>query len=302
MTLRELHYFVEVIRNNGFGRASEKLYVTQPAISRAIKQLEEEVGGALLIREPRGVRVTERGSILLRYAENILLQERNLHRELLDVGEDITGTLRVGLPPVISSAYFPKVIFAFRQRCPRVELEIVEIPTAELEVALQEGLIEIAAGILPLKYQNYKTQQFATDSLVLVMSSMHSLASKECITLLEFASEPFVLFTDSFKINELVYCAFGLHGLTPKVVGRSSNLDLVTAMIHSGMCVSLLPGSVWENNAVPGFSAISVVDSPLFYDLALIRRSEGFVSRACQAWIDVSAEIMGFIPTSDFLR
>ncbi|MGL4857826.1 LysR family transcriptional regulator, partial [Plesiomonas sp.] len=123
MKLRELHYFVEVIRQNGFGRATEILHVTQPAISRAIKQLEDKVGGELLIREPRGVRLTERGHILLRYAENILQQERNLYKELHDMGEDITGTLRVGLPPVISAVYFPDIIFAFRSRCPHVELE-----------------------------------------------------------------------------------------------------------------------------------------------------------------------------------
>ncbi|CNK22888.1 hypothetical protein yaldo0001_4680 [Yersinia aldovae ATCC 35236] len=300
MKLRELHYFVEVVRNNGFGRATDKLYVTQPAISRAIKQLEGELGGELLIRDPKGVRLTERGRILFRHAENMLQQERNLHRELLDIGEEISGTLRVGLPPVISSTYFPQVILYFRNRCPLVELEIIEIPTTELERALQEGKVDIAAGILPLESQNYKTQLFATDSLVLVVPNTHLLANKSSVTLPEFANEPFIQFTESFKINELILCAFGLYGLTPKVVGRSSNFDLVTAMIHSGMGVSLLPGSIWKDNTASVFTTIPVIQPPLLYDLALIRRSGSFVSRSCQAWIDVSAEVIGFTPEPDF--
>lgn len=300
MKLRELHYFVEVIRQNGFGRATEILHVTQPAISRAIKQLEDKVGGELLIREPRGVRLTERGHILLRYAENILQQERNLYKELHDMGEDITGTLRVGLPPVISAVYFPDIIFAFRSRCPHVELEIVENSTTELEIALQKGMIDIAAGILPLEFSNYKIQPFATDSLVLVVSNTHCLAKNGAVSLSALADEPFVLFTESFKINDLIFSAFGLHGLTPKVVGRSSNLDLVMAMVRSGMGISLLPYSVWKSNTVPHLTAITVSEPPLQYDLALIRRSGSFISRSCNMWIDVSANIMDIKPVADF--
>ncbi|MGL5239016.1 MAG: LysR family transcriptional regulator, partial [Plesiomonas shigelloides] len=131
MNLRELRYFIEVVKNNGFGRATETLHVTQPAISRAIKQLEDELGGELLIRESRGVRLTERGRILLRYAENILQQENNLHIEMNDTSEEITGVLKVGLPPIIGAVYFPEILFTFRKRCPKVELEIVEMPTPQ---------------------------------------------------------------------------------------------------------------------------------------------------------------------------
>ncbi|MDA1380019.1 LysR substrate-binding domain-containing protein [Plesiomonas shigelloides subsp. oncorhynchi] len=93
---------------------------------------------------------------MLRYAENILQQENNLHIELNDISEEITGILKVGLPPIIGAVYFPEILFTFRKRCPKVELEIVEMPTPQLEDALHSGAIEIAAAMLPMHAEGYK--------------------------------------------------------------------------------------------------------------------------------------------------
>ena len=301
MNLRELRYFIEVVKNNGFGRATETLHVTQPAISRAIKQLEDELGGELLIRESRGVRLTDRGRILLRYAENILQQENNLHIEMNDISEEITGILKVGLPPIIGAVYFPEILFTFRKRCPKVELEIVEMPTPQLEDALHSGAIEIAAAMLPMHAEGYKIQKFATDSLVMVAPRQHPLSQKSHVSIVELAREPFILFAEQFKVNELIYSAFGLHGLIPKVVGRSSNFELVTAMVRSGMGISLLPASVWQNKTASDFAAIPVSDPPLPSDVGLVRRSGDVISRGCEAWIEVSANILHFDVSPDFI-
>lgn len=135
----------------------------------------------------------------------------------------------------------------------------------------------------------------------MVAPRQHPLSQKSHVSIVELAREPFILFAEQFKVNELIYSAFGLHGLIPKVVGRSSNFELVTAMVRSGMGISLLPASVWQNKTASDFAAIPVSDPPLPYDVGLIRRSGDVISRGCEAWIEVSANILHFDVSPDFI-
>lgn len=294
MDIRELRYFVAVVRHNGFGRATEALHVTQPAISRGIKQLEEELGQPLLVREPKGVRLTAEGVILLRHAKLILQQVSNLHNELRDANSTVTGTLRVGVPPVVGSTYFVDVITAFRDEYPLVELQIAEFGTNQMEKALLEGFVEIAAAMLPLDAQQFEIQRFAADRLVLVIERQHSLAQKRSIRMPELAEEAFVLLTEDFRITDLILSACRLHGFEPKIAGRSGHLELVMAMVRAGMGVTVLPKPVWDRNASAGLVAIPITNPTLSYELALARRVGSYLSRGCLAWIAIAAKILNF--------
>lgn len=99
MDIRSLRYFVEVVQLNGFSRAADSLFVTQPAISRSIKKLEDELGYTLLIREVDGVKLTEEGDILLAHAKQILSQFGCMKKALQERSGPISGVLPVGLPP-----------------------------------------------------------------------------------------------------------------------------------------------------------------------------------------------------------
>lgn len=113
MDIRSLRYFVEVVQLNGFSRAAESLFVTQPAISRSVKKLEQELGYKLLVREADGVSLTEEGEILLIHAKHILAQFNQMDKALKEKSGPIEGVLHVGLPPVIASTYFADIILAY---------------------------------------------------------------------------------------------------------------------------------------------------------------------------------------------
>jgi DNA-binding transcriptional LysR family regulator len=147
MDMRALRYFSEVVRQNGFRRASATLHVTQPAISRVIGQLEDEFDVTFLIREPRGVQLAAEGEVLYRQAGQILRQAENLVSELRDLRSMVTDTLRVGLPPMTGSTFFGNVITEFRRRYPCIQLHIAEFGTHQLESAVADGRVEIAAAM-----------------------------------------------------------------------------------------------------------------------------------------------------------
>ncbi|MEQ4691548.1 LysR family transcriptional regulator [Providencia manganoxydans] len=292
MDVRSLRYFVEVVQFNGFSRAADSLFVTQPAISRSIKKLEQELGYKLLIREVDGVSLTDEGEILLIHAKQILEQFNQMNKALKEKSGPLEGVLHVGLPPVIASTYFADIILAFSQRYPLVELKIIELGTRKMMDAMLNGDVETAAVMLPLDDERFDLHVFSTDRLMLLVNEQHPLAQRHLVKFIELLNEPFIFFSDDFRINELVTSACGLYGKKPIIAGRSSHLDLVTAMVRAGVGITLLPGSMWNKTRADGVSIIPVIEPVLSYELALATLKNGSQTRKAQAWNALSREIL----------
>jgi DNA-binding transcriptional LysR family regulator len=294
MDMKALRYFSEVVRQNGFRRASATLHVTQPAISRVIGQLEEELEVTLLIREPRGVKLTPEGEVLYRHAGQILRQRENLVSELRDLRSMATGVLRIGLPPMTGSTFFGSVISEFRRRYPGIALHIAEYGSNQLESALSDGRVEMAAAMLPVEGKAFLTQTFVHDRLALLCSREHALATRKKVALEELAHETFVAFTDDFKINDVIDRVCRSLGFVPSVAGRSSHLDLIVSMVTSGMGVALLPESACRKTRSARLATVAVVDPVLAYELALVRPRGAYLSQGGRAWTEIAARVLGF--------
>lgn len=292
MDIRSLRYFVEVVQLNGFSRAAENLFVTQPAISRSIKKLEDELGYHLLKREVDGVRLTDEGQILLVHAKQILSQFSSMKKALQERAGPLSGVLPVGLPPVIASTYFADIIMAFSQRYPQVELKILELGTRKMHDAMLNGEVETAAVMLPFDDERFELHPFSTDQLMLLVSKRHPLAIRECVRFSELIDEPFIFFSDDFLINELVVSACGIYGKKPTITGRSGHLDLVTAMVRAGVGVTLLPKSMWYTTNSGGLAIIPVIEPTLSYEIALATLKNHQQSRRAKAWHDLALDML----------
>ncbi|WP_268738020.1 LysR substrate-binding domain-containing protein [Paraburkholderia dioscoreae] len=131
---------------------------------------------------------------------------------------------------------------------------------------------------------------------------MDARISVRRISCVEFIAESFVTFTEDFRINDLIRSACGVHGFAPRTAGRSSHLDLVIAMVRSGMGVTIFPQTLWNRIASSELVAIPLTHPRLSYELALVRRSGSYVSRSCQAWIMIASTALGFDVGSGFMN
>ncbi|AFH95780.1 TPA: LysR family transcriptional regulator [Providencia stuartii] len=292
MDIRSLRYFVEVVQLNGFSRAAERLFVTQPAISRSIQKLEQELGYTLLVRENDGVRLTDEGEILLSHAKQILKQFNSMNKALKEKEGPLSGILNVGLPPVIASTYFADIIMAFSRRYPQVELKILELGTHKMMEAMLNGEVETAAVMLPFDNELFDLHVFSSDRLMLLVSEQHPLAMRNSVKFAELIDEPFIFFSEDFRINELVMSACGIYGKKPVIAGRSSHLDLVTAMVRAGVGVTLLPDSMWNKTRADGLSIIPVIEPVLSYEVALATLKNSHQSRRAKAWNALAKEML----------
>ncbi|HFT2306059.1 LysR family transcriptional regulator [Providencia stuartii] len=292
MDIRSLRYFVEVVQLNGFSRAAERLFVTQPAISRSIQKLEQELGYTLLVRENDGVRLTDEGEILLSHAKQILKQFNSMNKALKEKEGPLSGILNVGLPPVIASTYFADIIMAFSRRYPQVELKILELGTHKMMEAMLNGEVETAAVMLPFDNELFDLHVFSSDRLMLLVSEQHPLAMRNSVKFAELIDEPFIFFSEDFRINELVMSACGIYGKKTVIAGRSSHLDLVTAMVRAGVGVTLLPDSMWNKTRADGLSIIPVIEPVLSYEVALATLKNSHQSRRAKAWNALAKEML----------
>ncbi|HGN3019400.1 TPA: LysR substrate-binding domain-containing protein, partial [Pseudomonas aeruginosa] len=129
--------------------------------------------------------------------------------------------------PVIASTYFADIIMAFSRRYPQVELKILELGTHKMMEAMLNGEVETAAVMLPFDNELFDLHVFSSDRLMLLVSEQHPLAMRNSVKFAELIDEPFIFFSEDFRINELVMSACGIYGKKPVIAGRSSHLDLV---------------------------------------------------------------------------
>lgn len=284
MDIRQLRMLVEVVRHDGFSAAAEAVFATQPTISKAIRQLEDELGEVLLQRSRNGVRLTPAGQIVYRRALALLGEREDMLRELEELRDLQRGKLHLGLASLGSDILFAPVFARFRQLYPQIELRVLERGSEALEESLRAGEIELAASLLPVA-DDLQWQAVRTEPLVALLPRQHPLAAAASLQLQDLADVPFVLFEKGFLLNRHIIQACLARGFSPREVTRSGQPDFIVALVAAGLGVALLPRMI--ANARPRADVVIVpLDEPeLDWKMVLAWRRGGYLSAAAQAWL-----------------
>jgi LysR family nitrogen assimilation transcriptional regulator len=168
MDLRQLRYFVAVAERGGFGAAAGALNVAQSALSRHIKLLEQELGGALLERGARGVAVTESGKVLLNRGRWLLSALDDIRAEVLTENREPSGTVRLGVPSTLADILYAPLARVFAERFPRVRLELSEGLTEEMTDRLLRGEIDLAILTTPRPTDHLDYEMLVIEQVFLI--------------------------------------------------------------------------------------------------------------------------------------
>jgi len=289
MDIRQLRMLVEVVRHDGFSAAAEAMYVTQPTISKAIAQLEDELGDVLLERSRQGVRLTPAGQIVHRRALALLGEGEDMRRELEELRGLQRGELRLGLASLGSDVLFAPVFARFRQLHPQIELHVLERGSEALEESLRAGEIELAASLLPVA-DDLDWQPVRSEPLVALLPHTHPLAGRAALKLQDLADVPFVLFEKGFMLNRRIIQACLARGFSPREVARSGQPDFIAALVGAGIGVALLPRMIANAKQRDDVIIVPLREPELDWNMALAWRRGGYLSAAAQAWLRLVAE------------
>ncbi|GBU14334.1 hypothetical protein AwEntero_29350 [Enterobacterales bacterium] len=195
MDVRTLRYFVEVVRQQSFTRAAEKLFVTQPTISKMLRHLEDELECTLIVREGRRLRLTDSGQAVYQRGLNILEEFRQLEAELEDINTVKRGRLRLGIPPMVGTQMAP-LIGEFRQQFPGIELIISEFGGLTVQQAVISGELDVALTALPADTApSIATLPLFSHPLCVVVTRNEKWLNRTRVSITELANESILIYT-----------------------------------------------------------------------------------------------------------
>lgn len=284
MDIRHLKYFIEVSRFSSFTRAADHLFVTQPTISKMIKNLESELGVELFDRSRKQLMLTDAGRVILDQAQTIDKAFDNLQTELDDLLGLQKGHIRVGLPPIMDVAHLIGILGEFHQLYPHITFQLLENGTKKIEEDIIKDNLDVGIVVLPTEEEEFNYFSFMTEELRIVVPPTHALASRKQIKLEELREEKFILFNKDFALNDRITGACKEAGFLPQVISESTQWDFIGKMIAADLGISILPHSV-SMLLKEDLQTIKVVKPMIEWDLAIIWRKNHYLSYASKEWL-----------------
>lgn len=239
MDFDQLRYFLRVAERQNFTRAAEDLAISQPALSRSIQKLEEELGQPVFERKARSVALTEVGTLLQSRALQVLTILEDTKAEITDDGQ--SGRVRVGAIPTIAPYFLPKILKQFAAEFPKATMIVQENTTDALLKACTQGEIDLAILALPIPAKYLEIEELFSEELYLVLPPDHPLIEKEKLRLSDVEPLPFVLLNEAHCLSDTIISFCRQRSFQPLTVERTSQLAMVQELVSLSHGVSLIP-------------------------------------------------------------
>jgi len=293
MELRHLKYVVTVADTLHFGRAAERLNLSQPPLSQQIRQLETELGVALFHRTKRHVELTDAGRMFVEEARVILAHAVHASNLALRVNQGEVGQLSIGAAGPADAQIFVDILRAFARRHPRIRMVVKNMGSAEQARALSEGRLHVGFVALPIDEPDLATETVLRRPIVIALPRNHPLAARARVPLHALANEPHIMFARRMgpRLFDAVLAACREAGFNMQIAHEVDNLYTACALVAAGLGVCFVPAGIQEkhSNAVvlrPVTPTLPHVDSELA--IAYKPQSCALVS----LFVDVTREVM----------
>lgn len=244
MELRHLRYFVAVAEQLNLTRAAEKLFIAQPPLTRAIKQLEEEIGVELFIRKPRGLELTSGGSYFLVHAQQILDKVETTVADTRRIALNRKTLFSIGFVPSVFYGQLPFMVRRLRQNR-NLEIVLHELNTREQVEALKSGKIDIGFGRIRIEDADVEQEKLFDEPLIAVLPAAHPLTVRPP-GMKELAEVDMIAFPATAGPNfaDLALGLFRRRGLKVNIIQQVNDLQTALSLVASGMGFTLVPEQV----------------------------------------------------------
>ncbi|AWX57289.1 LysR family transcriptional regulator [Brevibacillus brevis] len=294
MDIKHLHYFVTVCDQLSYSKAAQKLHISQPSLSNAIKNLEQEVGSPLLERNTRKMELTDAGKILYQKSLLLLFQMNMLKKEMEEVKLTGSGDLIIGIIESVKH-WIPKVIRGYQGRFPSINIKLIEVLSGK---AVKESLRKYHTHLLItnqfIDEEDIESFPLYDERLMLVLHKDHPLAEKDSVRLKDLTSEPFIISTEGFQTREDILTAFSFEQVHPQIKFEIERFETALTLVRENLGVTIIP-----ENYLSGSTDASLVrktiDSPaLERTVYLAYMKSRYLAPAVQAFLE---EVRGKFPS-----
>ena len=287
MEFKNIKAFIEVANHMSFTKAAEHSYLSQPSLSKAVKKLEEELNVLLFNRSTRQLSLTDAGEIVYKQGKQALSSLNELPSLLDELIGAASGDIKIGMPPLIGTLFFPKIARKFHEQYPNVNIELSELGAKVIEDLVEDGQIDAGIIVLPTDDTIFNIHPFIEDEFVLFVHRDHSLADRGAVAISELKDEKLILFSKSFTLHNYIINACKEAGFNPIISYESSQWDLIIELVASKLGITLLPKSIIEKQSNANIKMIPLQTPPLLWKLGIITKKDTYHSFALKKFMEM---------------
>lgn len=285
MNLKQLHYFIEVAEEKSFTRAAQNLFICQSALSKMIKVLEDDLSVKLIDRHGKHFQLTSEGELLYANGKDILMRTNEELNALIDSVHKEKGKLSIGIPPVIGTAYFPEIIYAFRKKYPDIELCIYEEGANTVKMKVEEGKLDIGIVIMPFTSDDVYIVPIFKAMNVAAVHYTHPLAEKKEISMIELKDEKFIILNETYMLHDQIIMKCKESGFIPNIVSESTQWDFIAQMIKMNQGITILPEPIMKKFNFKDIRLLQLKEPVFPWDIAMIRMKHKYESNPVQLFL-----------------
>lgn len=281
MDLRDLRYFETIAELQHLGRASTRLHRTQPALTSSIRRLEADCGTVLFERSGRGIRLTDAGRVLLKWAQRMRFDVEDARRELQAIGAGLTGHVRIGIVPTAAQFLLPAVARQLLQEAPQVTLRTVVGLIDTLKPQLRAGELDLMVATESTAEPGWVSTPLAEDMIVVAASDRHPVF-KSATTLEGLVGHAWALQPPGAPTRDWLDHTFDRHGLPrPHVqVETTMLLMLPTLIVKTGLLSFISRHHLQGRSRIPGLLEVPVKGATMRRRLVVTHRANSYLSPA----------------------
>lgn len=290
MELKELEHFVAVVHYGSFSKAASHIYISQPTLSKSVMKLEETLQVILFERSTRRLYLTDAGKLVYEQANKIINQTKELTTSLDDLRNTPIGEIKIGIPPLIGTLFFPIIAKNFTNLHPNISLRLIEHGAKKIEYLIESGEIDLGIVVLPVQEKKFTILPFVHEEFMFFCHRNHPLANQEAIDISILNKEKFILFNQEFALHRLIieYCKT-VGTFYPDIAFETSQWDVIAELVSVELGITLLPKSTYNKMDKTSIVAIPL-HSPPKWQLGVITKKDRYITFAVRALLNYLEE------------
>lgn len=289
MELRELNYIATIGKTHNMTQAARELYISQQALYKSLRKVENELGTTLFYRKENELLPTDTGEIVLEKAQKISLYVNQMHDEIAATQNLNQGKVCIGLPSVVATMYMPKLLIQFQKKHPSIVLHTLEAGGNSLAGMVNNGTIDMAIIMRPVYLDTLNEIPLIRDCVAAGVKPSHPWANRNFVTTKDFEKTPFITFDETFNMRAQLDERFNADNIHPSITFEGANCQFLSDLTSLSDSILVLPRPIIEYYARTPF--ITLPFKPSFtWELTLIFQKNTFLSTASKALISYIQE------------
>lgn len=289
MADRRLQVFYTVAKQLSFTKAAELLFMTQPAVTFQVKQLEEHLNTRLFERTHGKIALTPAGELAMHYSERILDINAEMEARMAEMTGQMAGPLMIGASTTIAEYMLPRILGAFIAKHPQVQARLTVANSETIENKVNDHTLDVGLIEAPSHHPNLTTHVCCEDELLLICAPDHPYAKLDKIAPRQLAEMPYISREAGSGTREVIDQYFRDHGMPPEdlnIVMELGSREAIKGAVEAGLGVAIVSGSTIVKELKLGDLVAVPLDAPLRRQLTLVYAQEKFRTKLLQSFLD----------------